>query len=76
MKKTSVDLQKRFPIYHACPKCLAAYLCDLAIPQDHDKVEITPVDWERGLVHRVPTQYLLNLSNHSDNKLHSVVPES
>ena len=23
LKKTHLDLQKRFPIYHACPKCLA-----------------------------------------------------
>ena len=27
LKKTSLDLQKRFPIYHACPKYLAAYRC-------------------------------------------------
>ena len=26
-----VDLQKRFPIYHVCPKCLAALLCGTAI---------------------------------------------
>ena len=26
-----VDLQKRFPIYHVCPKCLAALLCGAAI---------------------------------------------
>ena len=34
MKKTPVDLQKRFPIYHACPKCLATYHCSSAFSQD------------------------------------------
>ena len=29
LMKTQVDLQKRFPIYHVCPKCLAALLCGL-----------------------------------------------
>ena len=28
--KTPLDLQKRFPIFHACPKCLAALLCGSA----------------------------------------------
>ena len=28
--KTRLDLQKRFPIYHVCPKCLAAHLCGSA----------------------------------------------
>ena len=28
---TQVDLQKSFPIYHVCPKCLAALLCGAAI---------------------------------------------
>ena len=46
MKKTPVGLQKTFPIYHA----YSTY-------QDHDKVEITPVDWERGIVHCVLTQH-------------------
>ena len=27
LKKTLLDLQKRFPIYHVCPKCLAAHFC-------------------------------------------------
>ena len=60
LKKTPVDLQKRFPIYHACPKCLAAYRCGSAFPQnglafrhDLEKVGVTPVDWERGIVHCV-----------------------
>ena len=30
LKKTRLDLQKRFPIYHVCPKCLAAHLCGSA----------------------------------------------
>ena len=74
MKKTPVDLQKRFPKNHACPKCLAAYRCGsafpqngLAIPLDHDKVGVTQVDWERGMVHCVLIQHLKNLSNHSYN---------
>ena len=32
---THLDLQKRFPIYHVCPKYLAALLCGSAIPR-HD----------------------------------------
>ena len=57
-KKTPVDLQKRFPIYHACPKCLAAYLCGSASRQDREKVGVTLVDWERGIVHCVLIQHL------------------
>ena len=30
LMKMQVDLQKRFPIYHVCPKCLAALLCGSA----------------------------------------------
>ena len=45
LKKTPVDLQKRFPIYHASPKCLAANCCGLASRQDREKVEVTLVDW-------------------------------
>ena len=75
MKKTPVDLQKRFPIYHAYQKCLAAYLCGSASIQDHEKVGVTLVDWERVIVHCVLIQHLFNLSNHSYNQLHSVVPE-
>ena len=62
MKKTPVDLQKRFPINQTYSKYLASSHCDLAFPQndlaslqDHDKVEIMPVDWERGIVHCVLT---------------------
>ena len=65
MKKTPVDLQTRFPIYIAYSKYLAAYHCGSAFPQDglaslqdHNKVEVTLVDWERGIVHCVLTQHL------------------
>ena len=63
MKKTPVDLQQRFQIFHAYPKCLAAYLCGSASLQDQDKVEKTMVDWERGVVRCVLIQHLENLSN-------------
>ena len=34
MKKTPKDLQKRFPIYHACPKYLATPRERLSIPSE------------------------------------------
>ena len=50
--KTQLELQKRFPVYHACPKCLAAHLCGsafllngLAFHQELDEVGKTQVDW-------------------------------
>ena len=52
LKKTPLDLQKRFPIYHACPKCLAALLCGsafaengLTFRQDQENVGVLLVDW-------------------------------
>ena len=52
LKKTQLDLQKRFPIYHVCPKCLAVHLCGSACPenglafhQELDDVRKTQVDW-------------------------------
>ena len=52
LKKTRLDLQKRFPIYHVCPKCLAVHRCGSAFPengsalcQDLDEVGKTLVDW-------------------------------
>ena len=52
LMKMCVDLQKRFPIYHACPKYLAAHCCGSAFPenglafrQDLDEVGKTLVDW-------------------------------
>ena len=49
---THLDLQKRFPIYHVCPKCLAALLCGSALQkngsaflQELDEVGMTLVDW-------------------------------
>ena len=74
LKKTLLDLEKRFPTYHVCPKCLAAHFCGSAFPenglafhQDLDEVGKTLVDWQRGLVHCVLIQHLENLSNHSCN---------
>ena len=53
-----VDLQKRFPICHVCPKCLAALLCGAAIRKNastslqvSDEVGMTLVDWQRGNFH-------------------------
>ena len=34
LKKTPLDLQKRFLTYHASPKCLAAYRCGSAFPEN------------------------------------------
>ena len=49
---THLDLQKRFPIYHVCPKCMAALLCGAAIRKNastslpvSDEVGMTLVDW-------------------------------
>ena len=51
LKMTHLDLQKRFPIYHVCPKCLAALLCGsafqkngFAFHQELDEVGVTLVD--------------------------------
>ena len=51
LKKTPLDLQKRFLICHACPKYLAAHRCGSAFPQnglafrqDRDKMGATRVD--------------------------------
>ena len=51
LMKMHVDLQKRFPIYHVCPKCMAALLCGAAIRmkastslQVLDEVGMTLVD--------------------------------
>ena len=52
LRMTHLDLQKRFPIYHVGPKCLAALLCGaafllngLAFFQELDEVGKTLVDW-------------------------------
>ena len=34
LKKTRLDLLQRFPIYIACPKCLADYRCGSAFPEN------------------------------------------
>ena len=51
LKKTPLDLQKRFPIYHASPKYFGARRCGSAFPenglafrQDFEKVGKTLVD--------------------------------
>ena len=65
MKNTLLDLQKRFPIYHVCPKYLAAHFCGSAFPENGlDEVGKTLVDWQRGIVHCVLIQHLEHLSNH------------
>ena len=65
LKKTPLDLQKRFPKNNECPKYLAAHRCGSAFPengiafrQDHEKVGVTLVDWERGIVLCVLIQHL------------------
>ena len=65
LKKTRLNLQKSFPICHACPKCLAALLCGSAFQkngsafnQELDGVGKTQVDWQRGNVHCVLIQHL------------------
>ena len=52
LMKMHVDLQKRFPIYHVSPKCMAALLCGAAIRKNastslqvFDVVGKTLVDW-------------------------------
>ena len=72
LKKTLLDLQKRFPMYHSCPKYLAAHHCSstfpengLAFRQELDEVGMTMVrlaTWDSVLI-----QHLENLSNRSCN---------
>ena len=45
LKKTRLDLQKRFPIYHVCPKYMAERLFSLAFHQDLDEEGRTLFDW-------------------------------
>ena len=61
-KKTLVDLQKRFPIYHAYPIYWAAIFSrGLAIFLVHEEEEITLVDLEREIiVHCVQIRHLWN----------------
>ena len=74
LKKTLLDLQKSFPIYHVYPKCLAVHFCGSAFPENGlafqqglDEVGKTHVDWQRGNVHCVLIQHLENLYNRSYN---------
>ena len=74
LKRTQLDLPKRFPKNHACPKCLAARLCGsaflqngLVFLQEMDEVGMTLVDWQRGNFHCELIQHPENLLNHSCN---------
>ena len=78
---THLDLQKRFPIYHVCPKCMAALLCGsalqkngLAFLQELDEVGMTLVDWKRGNFHCELIQHPETLFNHSYNLFHFANP--
>ena len=58
LMKMQMDLQKRFPIYHVHPKCMAALLCGAAIRKKAstillvlDVVGKTLVDWCRVNFH-------------------------
>ena len=77
---THLDLQKRFPIFHVCPKCLAALLCGSAIRKNVstfsevlDEVGMTLVDWSRGNFYCELIQHPENHLNRSYNLLHFVV---
>ena len=52
LRMTHLDLQKRFPKNHLCPKCLAVLLCGSALRKNVstslqvlDEVGMTLVDW-------------------------------
>ena len=69
LKKTPLDLQERFPINPSNSKYLAVHFCGSAFPengsasrQDHDKVGVTLVNWQRGMVHCVLIQHLFKIS--------------
>ena len=47
LKKTPLDLQKLFPIYHACPKCLAARRRGSAFPENGFAFQQELDGWER-----------------------------
>ena len=53
----------RIPNVQPAHHCGSAFTHDgSAYLQDHDKVEVTPVDWERGIFHYVLIQHLLKIS--------------
>ena len=67
---------KTFPDIPCVSQISGGLSLRLSIPTGRlDKVEATLVDWERGIVHCVLIQHLENLSSHSYNQLHSVIPE-
>ena len=45
LKKTPLDLQKLFPIYHVCPKCLAVHVCRSAFQKNGSAKNW--IRWER-----------------------------
>ena len=47
----------RFLTYPTNSENLAADYCGFGILLDHDEVEKTTVDWERGMVHCVLTRH-------------------
>ena len=54
--KMQMDLQRRFPIFHVCPKCLAALLCGSGIRKNvatslqvSEEVRVTLVDCNVGI---------------------------
>ena len=69
LKKTLLDLQKRFPMIHLCPKCLAAHFCGSAFSQDGsafhqdlDEVGSTRRSGKRSVFHERNSRLLQNLA--------------
>ena len=60
LKKTLLDLPKRFPTYHVCPKCLTARFCGSAFPENgsafHQDLDEMGKNWLTGNV-RLSTAY-------------------
>ena len=74
LMKMHVDLQKRFPMYHVCPKCLATYRLRLSNPptqsRRHDHTNTSPKPREHPHTHlftkKTPYKLILNTSIHVD----------
>ena len=82
LKMTQLDLQKRFPIYHACPQMLGGPSLQLGIPLERQSLPWR-IGWSgndsRRLVtwesfHSVLIQHLENILNRSYNWFHFEVP--
>ena len=52
LKKTRLHLQRRFLIYHACPKCLAALLCGSASSKINRDTHQDTFQDEMRLIHQ------------------------